>query len=139
MPCISIPMNENRVNARPRLSNLRATYSHILMRTNIIRDAFGVRLAIPMLTMPTSWLFHQLQFTSITFSAQAHIFRPEQGSLFCFVSTSIATHPSTLVSVYVPWRHWVEARLSLRLDYSRLEYPSAARKRGSRHHPIDDL
>ena len=28
---------------------------------------------------------------------------------------------------------------ALRLEYSRLEYPSAARKRGSRYHPIDEL
>ena len=59
-PCISIPTNENRLNdaiilARPQLSNLGGTHSHILMRTNIIRDAFGVRLAIPVLTTPTSW------------------------------------------------------------------------------------
>ena len=39
---------------RPHLSNLGAPHSHILIRTNIIRDAFSVRLAIPMLTTPTS-------------------------------------------------------------------------------------
>ena len=44
------------------------------------------------------------------------------------IRTFIATHPSALVSVYVLWRLWVEARPALRLEHSRLEYPSATRK-----------
>ena len=45
------------------------------------------------------------------------------------ICTSNATHPSTLVSVYVPWQIWVKAYpTDLRLEYS-LEYPPAARKR----------
>ena len=47
--------------------------------------------------------------------------------------------PVGLVSVYIPWRLWVETRLALPLEYPRLEYPSAAHKGGSRHHPIDNL
>ncbi len=38
------------------------------------------------------------------------------------ICTPIAAHPSVLVLVYVPW---VETRLALRLEYPRLEYPSA--------------
>ncbi len=54
------------------------------------------------------------------------------------ICTPIAAHPSVLVSVYVPWRLWVETRLALRLEYPRLECPSAARKGGSRHLPVDN-
>ena len=58
---------------RPYLSNLGATYSHILMRTNIIRDAFVVRLAILvlMLTTQTSLAMH-----SIEYSSQQHLLSP---------------------------------------------------------------
>ena len=51
---------------------------------------------------------------------------------------TIATHPSTLVGL-CPKATLGRGAPRLRLEYSRLEYPSAARKRGSRHHQIDDL
>ena len=38
------------------------------------------------------------------------------------ICTSIAAHPSTIVSVYVPWRLWVKASLAL--------HPSAVHKEG---------
>ena len=46
------------------------------------------------------------------------------------IYSSISARPPTFVSVYLSWRLWVETRFAL-----RLEYPSAARKRGSRHYP----